>query len=240
MLTSPSNFLASFLLGWGVTTGAGLASYPLDTIRRRMMMTSGAKVHYKSMFDAASQIIAAEGVKSLFKGAGANILRGVAGAGVLSRPYHVEQLREVAEESWKTSSSTLVSSLKSGGQVSDSEFTSAFQPTFSPSVPGIRAWAPPPVWSLQPPCSSIYRPEYIADIHSLRQAPGDHVREGLQVSALSVLTVIPIKAVHTHPPVRPCVGVMPEWLRVKTKRSRLRRRDRGGVGAQCLIAERAH
>lgn len=34
------NFLASFLLGWGVTTGAGIASYPLDTIRRRMMMTS--------------------------------------------------------------------------------------------------------------------------------------------------------------------------------------------------------
>ena len=35
------NFLASFLLGWSVTTGAGIASYPLDTIRRRMMMTSG-------------------------------------------------------------------------------------------------------------------------------------------------------------------------------------------------------
>ena len=35
------NFLASFLLGWSVTTGAGVASYPLDTIRRRMMMTSG-------------------------------------------------------------------------------------------------------------------------------------------------------------------------------------------------------
>lgn len=35
------NFLASFLLGWCVTTGAGIASYPLDTIRRRMMMTSG-------------------------------------------------------------------------------------------------------------------------------------------------------------------------------------------------------
>ncbi|KAI0361524.1 mitochondrial carrier [Trametes cingulata] len=78
------SFLASFLLGWGVTIGAGLASYPLDTIRRRMMMTSGAGVHYKSMFDAGSQIVAKEGVKSLFKGAGANILRGVAGAGVLS------------------------------------------------------------------------------------------------------------------------------------------------------------
>ena len=49
-----------------------------------MMMTSGGGVHYKSMFDAGSQIIAKEGTKSLFKGAGANILRGVAGAGVLS------------------------------------------------------------------------------------------------------------------------------------------------------------
>lgn len=27
------SFLASFMLGWGVTIGAGLASYPLDTIR---------------------------------------------------------------------------------------------------------------------------------------------------------------------------------------------------------------
>jgi len=79
-----NNFFASFMLGWAVTTGAGLASYPLDTIRRRMMMTSGEKVHYAGMMDAGRKIIAAEGVGSLFKGAGANILRGVAGAGVLS------------------------------------------------------------------------------------------------------------------------------------------------------------
>ncbi|RRT36824.1 hypothetical protein GW17_00056760 [Ensete ventricosum] len=33
----------NFLLGWGITFGAGLASYPFDTVRRRMMMmmTSG-------------------------------------------------------------------------------------------------------------------------------------------------------------------------------------------------------
>ncbi|KAL3478740.1 mitochondrial carrier domain-containing protein [Aspergillus californicus] len=78
------SFLASFLLGWTVTTGAGIASYPLDTVRRRMMMTSGEAVKYSSSFDAFKQIVAREGVKSLFKGAGANILRGVAGAGVLS------------------------------------------------------------------------------------------------------------------------------------------------------------
>ncbi|KAG8746675.1 hypothetical protein FRC10_003979 [Ceratobasidium sp. 414] len=78
------SFLASFLLGWCVTTGASSAAYPLDTIRRRMMMTSGTSVHYKSMFDAGAQIMAKEGPKSLFKGMGANIFRGVASAGVLA------------------------------------------------------------------------------------------------------------------------------------------------------------
>ncbi|KAL1989315.1 hypothetical protein VTN96DRAFT_77 [Rasamsonia emersonii] len=78
------NFLVSFLLGWSVTTGAGVASYPLDTIRRRMMMTSGEAVKYSSSLDCARQIMAKEGFRSFFKGAGANILRGVAGAGVLS------------------------------------------------------------------------------------------------------------------------------------------------------------
>lgn len=78
------SFLASFLLGWTVTTGASTASYPLDTVRRRMMMTSGQAVKYNGALDCMRQVVAAEGVKSLFKGCGANILRGVAGAGVIS------------------------------------------------------------------------------------------------------------------------------------------------------------
>ncbi|ONK74923.1 uncharacterized protein A4U43_C03F11500 [Asparagus officinalis] len=78
------NFFASFLLGWGITIGAGLASYPIDTVRRRMMMTSGEAVKYSSSMAAFKQIVANEGAKSLFKGAGANILRAVAGAGVLA------------------------------------------------------------------------------------------------------------------------------------------------------------
>ncbi|KAF8900445.1 ATP:ADP antiporter [Gymnopilus junonius] len=78
------SFIASFGLGWTVTTVAGFCSYPLDTIRRRMMMTSGSKVHYKGIVDCATQIVQKEGPRSLFKGAGANILRGVASAGVLS------------------------------------------------------------------------------------------------------------------------------------------------------------
>jgi solute carrier family 25 (adenine nucleotide translocator) protein 4/5/6/31 len=78
------NFLASFLLGWSITIAAGLASYPIDTIRRRMMMTSGEAVKYRSSMHAGSEIVKKEGVKCLFKGAGANVLRAVAGAGVLS------------------------------------------------------------------------------------------------------------------------------------------------------------
>jgi len=78
------SFVASFFLGWAVTIGAGLASYPLDTIRRRMMMTSGAAEKYTSSYDCFKKVVAKEGFSSLFKGAGANILRGVAGAGVLS------------------------------------------------------------------------------------------------------------------------------------------------------------
>ncbi|KAK3446076.1 hypothetical protein EUGRSUZ_A01833 [Eucalyptus grandis] len=74
------SFIASFLLGWAVTIGAGLASYPIDTVRRRMMMTSGEAVKYRNSIDAFQQIIEKEGAKSLFKGAGANILRAVAGA----------------------------------------------------------------------------------------------------------------------------------------------------------------
>jgi len=78
------SFIASFLLGWAITIGAGLASYPIDTVRRRMMMTSGEAVKYKSSIHAFGEIIKKEGVKSLFKGAGANILRAIAGAGVLA------------------------------------------------------------------------------------------------------------------------------------------------------------
>merc|ERR1711970_954774 len=75
---------ASFLLGWAVTITSGLMSYPIDTIRRRMMMTSGGGVKYKGSVDCAVQIMKNEGFMSMMKGAGANILRGVAGAGVLA------------------------------------------------------------------------------------------------------------------------------------------------------------
>jgi len=84
LLGDNASVLLSFLLGWVVTVTAGLMSYPIDTIRRRMMMTSGQAVKYKGSVDCAVQVLKNEGFMSLMKGAGANILRGVAGAGVLA------------------------------------------------------------------------------------------------------------------------------------------------------------
>jgi len=84
VLGDDASVMLSFCLGYGVTVGSGLLSYPIDTIRRRMMMTSGQAVKYKGSMDCAIQIIKNEGFMSMMKGAGANILRGVAGAGVLA------------------------------------------------------------------------------------------------------------------------------------------------------------
>merc|ERR1712078_162390 len=84
LLPKDAGFFISFALGYAITVPASLGSYPIDTVRRRMMMTSGTGVHYKSSIDCGMQILKNEGFMSMMKGAGANILRGAAGAGVLA------------------------------------------------------------------------------------------------------------------------------------------------------------
>ncbi|XP_059144070.1 uncharacterized protein LOC131931330 isoform X2 [Physella acuta] len=83
LLTENSGILVSFALGYSVTVTANLLAYPLDTIRRRMMLRSCEKVQYRNALDCASQIYKQEGAMSFMKGAGANIIRNIAGAGVL-------------------------------------------------------------------------------------------------------------------------------------------------------------
>jgi solute carrier family 25 (adenine nucleotide translocator) protein 4/5/6/31 len=84
LLKPDSGFVLSFALGYVVTVTSGLMSYPIDTIRRRMMMTSGEAVKFSGSLDCTMYILKNEGFMSLMNGAGANILRGIAGAGVLS------------------------------------------------------------------------------------------------------------------------------------------------------------
>eukprot|EP00461_Guttulinopsis_vulgaris_P000001 UN00001 len=78
------NPAVAFCIAYAVTVVSGLLSYPLDTVRRRMMMTTGTGVKYKNSLDCLTTIIKTDGAPALFRGAGANILRGVAGAATLS------------------------------------------------------------------------------------------------------------------------------------------------------------
>jgi solute carrier family 25 (adenine nucleotide translocator) protein 4/5/6/31 len=65
---------------------AGYASYPFDTIRRRLQMQSEkpkSEWYYKGTVDCCKKIMADEGTSALFKGAGANALRTIGSALVL-------------------------------------------------------------------------------------------------------------------------------------------------------------
>lgn len=77
-------FFASFLLGWSITTFSGVCAYPFDTLRRRMMITSGHQNKYSNAIHAFREIVQQEGFSALFRGVTANMLLGMAGAGVLA------------------------------------------------------------------------------------------------------------------------------------------------------------
>lgn len=65
---------------------AGYASYPFDTVRRRLQMQSDkpkAEWIYEGTLDCFKKIIKDEGAASMYKGAGANALRTVGAAMVL-------------------------------------------------------------------------------------------------------------------------------------------------------------
>ncbi|XP_047324574.1 probable ADP,ATP carrier protein At5g56450 [Impatiens glandulifera] len=67
-----------------VTTSAGLISYPLDTVRRRMMMQSGLEQPmYRSTLDCWKKIYMREGVVSFYRGTLSNVFRSTGAAAIL-------------------------------------------------------------------------------------------------------------------------------------------------------------
>jgi len=77
---------SKFAVAQSTAICAGYASYPFDTIRRRLQMQSEKPKElwvYKGTADCLSKIVKTEGVRALFKGAGANALRTVGSALVL-------------------------------------------------------------------------------------------------------------------------------------------------------------
>jgi len=78
--------LSKFGIAQATAITAGYASYPFDTIRRRLQMQSEKPKEewlYKGTVDCLFKIMKEEGTSALFKGAGANALRTVGSALVL-------------------------------------------------------------------------------------------------------------------------------------------------------------
>jgi solute carrier family 25 (adenine nucleotide translocator) protein 4/5/6/31 len=77
---------SKFAIAQATAITAGYASYPFDTIRRRLQMQSEKPKDqwiYKGTVDCFFKILKEEGTNALFKGAGANALRTVGSALVL-------------------------------------------------------------------------------------------------------------------------------------------------------------
>ncbi len=78
------NIFFNFMISYAITVFSGMVAYPLDTVRRRMMMSSGEQYKFNSSITCISQMYKQHGIRSFYGGVWANILRGVTGAGVLT------------------------------------------------------------------------------------------------------------------------------------------------------------
>jgi solute carrier family 25 (adenine nucleotide translocator) protein 4/5/6/31 len=81
-----NGILSKFAVAQATAITAGYASYPFDTVRRRLQMQSEKPKEqwvYKGTADCFSKVVKEEGMGALFKGAGANALRTVGSALVL-------------------------------------------------------------------------------------------------------------------------------------------------------------
>jgi len=77
---------SSFACAQSTAIAAGYASYPFDTVRRRLQMQSEKPKDqwvYKGTLDCFSKVAREEGMSAMFKGAGANAIRTVGAALVL-------------------------------------------------------------------------------------------------------------------------------------------------------------
>jgi solute carrier family 25 (adenine nucleotide translocator) protein 4/5/6/31 len=78
------NMAVTFSLGYLAAIASGALSYPLDTVRRRMMMTSGEKIKFTGTVECMRKIYAEGGWKAFFRGGMANVVGGITGAAVFS------------------------------------------------------------------------------------------------------------------------------------------------------------
>ena len=76
-----NNVLVNFVVAFTTTIASGLAAYPLDSIRRRLMMQSGraeADIQYTGAVDCFKKVLQQEGFKGFYKGCLINVMSGLA------------------------------------------------------------------------------------------------------------------------------------------------------------------
>merc|ERR1711981_764061 len=77
---------SKFVVAQIAVTASGLVAYPFDTVRRRLQMESDRPIAdrmYKGTIDCGAKILKTEGMGGVYKGALANIFRGVGASLVL-------------------------------------------------------------------------------------------------------------------------------------------------------------
>ncbi|VDK28526.1 unnamed protein product [Gongylonema pulchrum] len=79
------SFTCAFLIGQVVTFTAALISYPLDTVRRRLMMQAGRHdTLYRGVWHCTTKIWHEEGFRAYFSGMWVNTIRGTGAALILA------------------------------------------------------------------------------------------------------------------------------------------------------------
>jgi solute carrier family 25 (mitochondrial adenine nucleotide translocator), member 4/5/6/31 len=75
---------------------AWIFSYPLDTVRRRLMMQSGKKnVMYTGTIDCLQKNFVEESAAAFFKGATSNVFRGTGSSLVLALYSKIQKWMEI-------------------------------------------------------------------------------------------------------------------------------------------------
>ena len=95
LLDKDSGIGARLAVGYLTSLSAGLAVYPTDTVRARMLMRSGEHFKYKGGYDCLMRIVQTEGRMALWKGASISIAKAVYSAILLLGFDYVRAQRRV-------------------------------------------------------------------------------------------------------------------------------------------------
>lgn len=113
-------FWVRWMMAQIVTTSAGLISYPLDTVRRRMMMQAGLeRKMYANTLDCWRKIYQTEGAHSFYRGAVSNMFRGTGAALILVLYDEIKHLMDLTMPSTHDNNTVSIENISTSEQSKD-------------------------------------------------------------------------------------------------------------------------